>query len=276
MPEAELRRCMRLAVDLGKQSVSEGRGNPLVGAVVVKDGDVIGSGFRGETGEGDHAEYGVLKSLGDVDLTGAVVFTTLEPCSRRKTEGYIPCAQRLVSRGVSVVHIGIYDPNPVIYRQGWRVLRDAGVRLFDFPADLREEIAVDNTEFIAQYKRAAGDTGQFSFDSHGGEGRFTVETSIGTFGISTSPMGPRSVWLYDDRHKVADVRYAKDFREVDDPGALTFSSRYCSFGVQRIACLRNDRGYLLLKNISEGPPNVIEVLYEARGTSNQSSGDDSG
>ena len=187
--DVELRQWMRLAVDLGKRCVSEDRGKPLVGAVIVKDGKVLGSGFRGETNEGDHAEYGVLKRLGDIDLTGALVFTTLEPCSRRKTPTFIPCAQRLVNVGVSEVHIGIYDPNPVIYRQGWKILRDAGVRLRDFPADLREEIAVDNADFIAQYKRAAGDVGQFSFDSHGGEGRFTVETSIGKFGHQHQSLG---------------------------------------------------------------------------------------
>jgi diaminohydroxyphosphoribosylaminopyrimidine deaminase/5-amino-6-(5-phosphoribosylamino)uracil reductase len=262
---------MRLAVDLAKRCVSEDRGKPLVGAVVVKDGNVLGSGFRGETGEGDHAEYGILKRLCDIDLAGAVVFTTLEPCSRRKTPMFIPCAQRLVNVGVSEVHIGIYDPNPVIYRQGWRILRDAGVRLRDFPADLREEIAVDNADFIAQYKGAVGDVGQFSLDSLEGAGSFTVETSIGKFNIQTSPMGPRSVWLLDQTHKVAAVRYAKEFDEIDDPGALTFSSRYAAFSPHQIACLRNERGYLLLKNVSDDAANVIHVLYQARGASPEAS-----
>lgn len=173
---------------------------------------------------------------------------------------------------MSEVHIGIYDPNPVIYRQGWRILRDAGVRLRDFPADLREEIAVDNADFIAQYKGAVGDVGQFSLDSLEGAGSsFTVETSIGKFDIQTSPMGPRSVWLLDQAHKVAAVRYAREFDEIDDPGALTFSSRFAAFSPRQIACLRNERGYLLLKNVSDDSANVINVLYQARGTSPQAS-----
>jgi hypothetical protein len=84
-------------------------------------------------------------------------------------------------------------------------------------------------------------------------------------------MGSRGVWLLDHAHKVAPVRYATEFDEIDDPGALTFSSYYAAFGVHQIACLRNQRGYLLLKNVSDGAPNVINVLYQARGAPTQAS-----
>jgi pyrimidine deaminase RibD-like protein len=130
--EEQLRQWMRMAVDLGKQSGDPF--NPYVGAVVVKDGKVIGGGHRGMTAPGDHAEFGVLKGLDPAQHNGATVFSTLEPCSQRN-HPKIPCAQRLAEAGVAVVYVGIYDPNPVIYRQGWKMLTEAGVRVRD-TADL--------------------------------------------------------------------------------------------------------------------------------------------
>jgi pyrimidine deaminase RibD-like protein len=114
---SKIREWMRLVVDLGKQSVSEADPTkPNVGAVVVQEGEVVGSGYRGMTGSGNHAEYGVLQGIAPELLEGAVVFSTLEPCSNRN-HPRIPCAQRFVDARVSAVHIGIYDPNPTIYRQ---------------------------------------------------------------------------------------------------------------------------------------------------------------
>lgn len=263
--DEELRTWMRLAVDLGKQSVSENDLNPHVGAVVVKDGEVIGSGYRGQTGEGNHAEYGVLKGLADTDLTGALVFSTLEPCSKRN-HPKLPCARRLADAGVSAVWIGIYDPNPVIYRQGWHILRDAGVKLHDFPPDLREEIANYNADFVNEYKMATGDEGQVTFDSNATASGTVVKSSVGDFRIHTSPMGAGGVWLIDNGNNVAEVRFGRDFDEIDDPGALHFGgSHYASLGVGKMSCLRTENGYLLLKNVSRRGPNVIDLLYQVRG-----------
>src|SRR5699024_22287 len=105
----------------------------------------------------------------------------------------LPCARRLADAGVSAVWIGIYDPNPVIYRQGWRILRDAGVKLHDFPPDLRDEIANCNTDFINQYKMATGDEGQVTFDSNATASGTVVKSSVGDFRIQTSPMSAGGV-----------------------------------------------------------------------------------
>lgn len=260
-----MRKWMRMAVDLGRQSVSEDTSKPHVGAVVVKDGVVVGSGYRGETGEGHHAEYGVLSRLADGDLSGAMVFTTLEPCSKRN-HPKIPCARRLVEACVSDVFIGLYDPNPVIYRQGWKILRDAGVRLHDFPADLRDEIAVDNVDFINQYKVATGDEGRVVLDSRETASGTVVDSSIGQFKIETSPMGAGGVWLINHERNVAAVRFGRSFDEIDDPGALNFGhSHYAMLGPGDMACLRSENGFLLVKNVSSGTTNVVELLYQVRG-----------
>lgn len=85
------------AVELAKKSVQEDDGelHPYVGAAIVKDGKIISTGFRGETGEGRHAEFCALKKVNEdvdnVDLRGCTVYTTLERCSKRKPPR-IPCA----------------------------------------------------------------------------------------------------------------------------------------------------------------------------------------
>lgn len=124
---AQLRGWMRMAVDLGKRSVSEGDPTkPYVGAVMVREGRVIGTGYRGKTGPGHHAEFGLLQTITEEEAEGAWVFSTLEPCSTRN-HPKVPCAQRLVEAGVKDVYIGICDPNPVIYRAGWNILSAGGV-----------------------------------------------------------------------------------------------------------------------------------------------------
>ena len=263
--DAQLRGWMRMAVDLGKQSISEGDPTkPYVGAVVVKDGRVVGSGYRGMTEPGHHAEFGVLQGISEPELLeNAVVFSTLEPCSKRN-HPKIPCAHRLVEAKVSEVYIGIYDTNPVIYRQGWKILNDAGITLRDFPHDLRDEIAVDNAAFLARYKTASGDAGIASFDTNLNGGRYTVRTSVGDFEIHVSP-GP---WVYDYNHNVAPGRHATEFSQIDDPSALDFGNYYTSVYAGQIACLRSENGYLLIKRtrLEPGTPtSVAEFEWEARG-----------
>jgi pyrimidine deaminase RibD-like protein len=86
-PEAagEDRAIMRLAIDLAARCVSEeGKVSPMVGAVVVRDGAVLASAFRGEMKAGEHAEYTLLeRKLQGVDLEGATLYSTLEPCTHR-------------------------------------------------------------------------------------------------------------------------------------------------------------------------------------------------
>jgi pyrimidine deaminase RibD-like protein len=239
----EIREWMRLAVDLGKRSISEGDlTKPYVGAVVVQKGAVVGSGYRGMAGPGNHAEFGVLQGIAPELLKGAVVFSTLEPCSNR-SHPKIPCAQRLADAMVSEVHIGIYDPNPAIYRQGWNILNKAGVVLRDFPMDLRDEIAVDNAAFLARFKTATGENGEgVRFDFKLNDGKYTVQSSVGEFVVDVGQRGLGSVYVYDHRYKVAHARFATNFAQIDDPGALDFSNYYAAVAIGQIACVRSPTG----------------------------------
>ena len=87
---------MQMAIDLGKNSEAEdGRSHPKVGAVMVRNGELLGSAYRGEQGSGDHAEYTLFgKKLSGVDVRDATLFTTLEPCTSRKR--HKPCSEWIV------------------------------------------------------------------------------------------------------------------------------------------------------------------------------------
>jgi diaminohydroxyphosphoribosylaminopyrimidine deaminase/5-amino-6-(5-phosphoribosylamino)uracil reductase len=240
---------MRRAVDTGKRSVAEdGRSKPppKVGVVIVQDGELVGESFRGDKGSGLHAEYGLLESLNDRDLVGATVYTTLEPCSHRNPPKR-PCAEYLIERGVAAVFIGMYDPNPVIYRAGWKKLRDAGVTLRDFDTTLREEIWADNKPFIDVYRLGMGAEGDASFDYAQNDGRFEISTPEVTFRTRWTQGGKQSIYAYDSDTGVAHARYAATFDEVDDPGSLDFASHSRLIREGEIVVFRNGAGFALLR-----------------------------
>src|SRR6266566_6458733 len=144
------RQFCQLAVDLARKSVAEddGEPHPYVGAVVVKDGKVLASGYRGETGEGRHAEFCALKKINDdvdnVDLSGCTVYTTLEPCSTRKPSK-APCTNRLIGGKVARVVYGIADKDESVY--GHSSLVEAGIEVGLFPKALIQELLVLNKKW---------------------------------------------------------------------------------------------------------------------------------
>ena len=138
----------RMAIDEARKSVPEndGRPHPWVGAVVVKDGKVLGTAHRGEV-PGNHAEFVALeRNLPNVAVAGATVYTTLEPCTTR-TPPKIPCVDRLIERRVTRVVIGILDPDDRIRGKGQRKLSNAGIETSLFPHDLAMEVEELNREF---------------------------------------------------------------------------------------------------------------------------------
>lgn len=137
----------KMAVEEARMSVPEdARVHPKVGAVVVKDGRVLGRAHRGESPQ-SHAEFTLLeKKLPDAPLAGATVYTTLEPCTTRN-HPKVPCANRLIERKVARVVIGMLDPDQRITGRGQRKLRDARIKVDTFPADLADEVEELNREF---------------------------------------------------------------------------------------------------------------------------------
>ncbi len=143
---------MKLAIELSQNCISEnaaeGKTSPKVGAVLVRNGEIIGSAYRGEMRLGEHAEYTLLeRKLRDEDLSNSTLFTTLEPCTLRG-RGKIPCADRIIARSIPKVVVGMIDPNPRIGSTGLRRLKDRSIVIDFFPATLRNEIALLNASFL--------------------------------------------------------------------------------------------------------------------------------
>jgi pyrimidine deaminase RibD-like protein len=137
------------AVELAKKSVAEDGGlHPYVGVVVVKDGKILATGYRGESGAGDHGEYCALKKIDEnvdkVDLSGCTVYTTLEPCSKRKPTKK-PCATRLITAKATRVVSGMPDKDKEVY--GLSSLAEAGIRIGLFPNDLMQELLALNKKW---------------------------------------------------------------------------------------------------------------------------------
>lgn len=144
---------MRIAIDEAKKSVSEdARPHPRVGAVLADaSGAVLAIAHRGESGPGQHAEFGLLSKLADADITGAELFVTLEPCTTRGPNK-IPCAERVASRGLRRVHIGMLDPNAAIVGRGETFFRMRGIEVERFPDNLVREVFDLNTEFVDHHR----------------------------------------------------------------------------------------------------------------------------
>lgn len=119
---------MRMALELAERACGYTNPNPMVGAVIVKDGQVLGKGYHTRCGC-LHAEREALKDCQSrgVDVKGATMYVTLEPCCHYgKTP---PCTQAIIESGIKKVVVGSLDPNSKVAGQGIRILRDHGIEV---------------------------------------------------------------------------------------------------------------------------------------------------
>lgn len=114
---------MRQAFELARQGLGRTSPNPAVGAVLVRDGQVVGRGFHTYAGV-KHAEVVALEEAGE-RARGATLYVTLEPCAHQGRTG--PCADALIAAGIARVVAAMQDPNPLVSREGMRRLREAGI-----------------------------------------------------------------------------------------------------------------------------------------------------
>ena len=116
---------MRRAIELAERGVGFTNPNPMVGAVIVKGGKVIGEGWHERCGEW-HAERNAFKNC-TVPAEGATMYVTLEPCCHYgKTP---PCTEAIIEHGIARVVIGMEDPNPLVAGKGIALLREAGIEV---------------------------------------------------------------------------------------------------------------------------------------------------
>lgn len=120
-------RFMRRAIELAGHGLGNTSPNPMVGAVIVHDGKIIGEGYHRRCGEG-HAEVNAVASVKDRSLLkDSTIYVTLEPCSHYgKTP---PCSKLIIDSGIPRVAVGSTDPNEKVSGRGINMLRDAGVEV---------------------------------------------------------------------------------------------------------------------------------------------------
>ena len=118
------RQMMQRCLELAKQALGQTAPNPLVGAVVVQNGAIVGEGFHPKAGE-PHAEVFALRAA--EQPIGSTVYVNLEPCSHYGRTP--PCADALIAAGVAKVVVGMVDPNPKVAGAGIDRLRQAGIEV---------------------------------------------------------------------------------------------------------------------------------------------------
>src|SRR5690348_1083022 len=138
---------MAQALRLAENGLYSTSPNPRVGCVIVRDGQIVGTGWHERAGQ-PHAEVNALKAAGSA-ARGATVYITLEPCSHHGRTP--PCAEALVEAGVAKVIMAMQDPNPLVAGKGYALLEKAGIEV---QAGLMEaEATALNIGFVSRMTR---------------------------------------------------------------------------------------------------------------------------
>lgn len=246
---------------LAEQAIEEALKSPgtaRVGAVLARGDVPLFAGYKDEIPK-LHAEQVVLQKAKEsgVDVRGTSLFTTLEPCANSRTSR-VPCAELVAAAGISAVHIGQYDPNPQVYRLGWKHLRDHGVRLRDFPADLREKAYAGSQDFVRLFTSGSGMSSGAKFDFTQNGGRFTIrvdeDPASASWVTRWTNCGASAIYLNGGHPGVvALARYANEFHEIDDPDALDYGHHSPKIDVGSIGVMRNAHGHVLCKVLKIEP-----------------------
>jgi len=182
---------MRRALELARRGEGLTRPNPPVGAVIVRDGEVVGEGWHRKAG-GPHAEVWALRGAGE-KARGATLYVTLEPCTT--TGRTPPCADAVIRAGVARVVVGTADPNPKHAGRAFPVLRAAGIE-----AECGVEEAAAK-ELLAP----------FAATMTLGRPHFTLKLGLTLDGFLADAEG-RAKWITGEasREKVQELRRAAD------------------------------------------------------------------
>ena len=132
------------AIDLGRHGIGRVSPNPTVGAVIVRDGAVLGEGWHAEYG-GPHAEVNAIAAAGGADLRGATLYVSLEPCCHQGRQP--PCTDAILAAGIRRVVVAADDPSEKAAGRGLGILRDEGIDVEVVNGDLSARARRENQAF---------------------------------------------------------------------------------------------------------------------------------
>lgn len=204
-----MRRALQLALN-GEGRVSP---NPMVGAIIVHNGRIIGEGFHAFYG-GPHAEVNAVRSVKEEDrhlLKDSTIYVTLEPCAHfGKTP---PCANLIVDCGIPEVMIGALDPNPLVAGKGVKILENAGVKV---GSGILEKDCIDiNRRFIkAQTSEYPWILLKWAQSADGFMAKLDNEGNPCPVKFS-SPIS--SVWMHRQRATVDAILIGSNTQKIDNP-----------------------------------------------------------
>jgi len=183
---------MREALDLARKGRALASPNPMVGAVIVRDGEVVGRGFHTYAAR-DHAEIIALAQAGD-KARGATMYLNLEPCSHHGRTP--PCVDALIAAGIRKVVAPIADTNPLVAGQGFDRLREAGVEI-ELAGEFAAEAEKLNEAFLHFMRR--------------GRPLVTLKAAITLDGKISAPDDNRG-WITSERARahVQELRHESD------------------------------------------------------------------
>ncbi len=130
--------------------------NPLVGALIVKDDEVIASGYHHKYGD-LHAERMAFKDAEEkeLDCSGATMYVTLEPCCHHGHQP--PCTDAVIEHGIARVVVGLLDPNPLVAGNGIKILREAGIEVDVLEDACGDKAAANGVEYMGDHTPQACD-----------------------------------------------------------------------------------------------------------------------
>jgi diaminohydroxyphosphoribosylaminopyrimidine deaminase/5-amino-6-(5-phosphoribosylamino)uracil reductase len=212
--------------------------------------------------------------LPELELTGATVYTTLEPCTERSPDKKA-CALWLIEAKIARVWIGQFDPNPVVYRKGYRMLIDERIEVCDFAADLREDLSAVNRDFIEQWRRGVGLTGNATFDFTQQDGVFMLAADSHADACSVRTQwgrrGAASIYGLAQKGTLALARGARTFEDIDDPASFEFAGHAEPAKVGEILIFGDPSGFALVQVVrvmtgpDRGEPHAeLEISWQLR------------
>jgi diaminohydroxyphosphoribosylaminopyrimidine deaminase/5-amino-6-(5-phosphoribosylamino)uracil reductase len=239
--------------DLMKAAIDEQRkctDFPKVGAVIVKNGQIISTGYRGEV-EKKHAERVAIEKLQISELRGSTLYTTLEPCVAIYGDQDMPsCVDLIIQSGITEVVIGVLDPNGNIYAQGQRRLLDHKISISHFNRKLRDVIEGQTFDY-----------GNLHVMTGNGTRRVPVIGSGISIKIQFSEQDRRSVhisWstlqsfsgcvdLHGPTDAVLIAEGVRKFADISDPTVFRFPSYYARMKEEMIAIVKSEsEGFCVL------------------------------